>query len=202
MTKETTPDPANVIPAEPNSEPKQPDPSNSEDKKSDIQRVVESKERYKAELEEERKKRAELEAKIKAREEKELEEQGKISELAEQRKAELEQAKLREAEMQKQIEEHNAQLEEIKKQREDQLAQRIAALPEDKRPPVTESMPIETRESMVKYAEDLLKQTSKSGGVPLAGTTPSDQARLAELRSKQSLTREERLEKVALSAKE
>lgn len=201
MPEENAPDGANLVPADPNSASKNSDPSNS-DKKSDMQRVVESKERYKAELEEERKKREELEAKVKAQEEAELEKQGKLAELAEQRKLDLDAAKAREAELQKQIDEQNDAIETINQEREARLQEQLAAIPEDKRPPISDNMPIAQREQMVQYAASLVQSTTKSGGFPPAGNNPSHQARLAELKAKPNKTREEKMELIELSAKE
>lgn len=206
VKQENAPDPAKVIPAEPSSEPKQPDPSTQ---KSDIERLRESKEKHKQAAIEAQKRADELEAKLKAKEDAELESQKKFEELADKRKAEAEAAKA-EAEAAKaekaaadaKLAEYEAEKEKASQEREVKLTERLNAIPEEDRPPISDDMSIDQRESMIAWTEQQLQKKTKHGGLPPPSGSPSDAARLAELKAKPLRTPQEKMEMLSLSAKE
>ncbi|WP_146118966.1 hypothetical protein [Blastopirellula marina] len=199
MPNDPAPDGGNPPPADPNSDPNtEPAPSDPPAPESDIERLRKSKDKWKADALEKQAKLDKLEADEKARKDKEMEEQGQLKELAEQRRIDLEAEKAKSEAAQK-------ELDEIENDRKAELETLLKDIPEDKKPPLDDSMTTKKKLEMVRYSHSLLNTGPKP---PVGGQKPKSEGgdenakRLKELRSKPHLTDAEAAEEMELSTAE
>jgi hypothetical protein len=127
-----------------------------EEKKSNFQKVKEAREKAEAERDALLKEKAEREAADKKAAEAKLSEEKKFEELANQREKEVADAKAETAAAKAEADKANARLKEIADQQEKDLTALLDTIPEDKRPPLDPSDPVEKRLKQVQYAHTFL----------------------------------------------